>query len=400
MPDDKTPQEPTQSDVPVENAEAFTWPATDTNTSNETISAETAAPQAPVVPVTPGAVSSGTEVVGKNPKKKKVLIIAAIVAGALGLLGGGTAAAYAFWYQNPEKVVLEAVGSLFKQGASTHKISVDVKSEDTTVKVTIDAKVAENSAAQADVNAAIAYKDKDYKVTGSMISDKDGNIFFKVNDVKDLLEQFAGDSADFSAFDNVIKKIDSNWIKVSSDDLKSVSDEYSKTQKCTTDALKSFDDKAVSDEVLAVYKKNDFITIGDKIGSRTINGVGSLGYNVKLDEAKATSFYKALGDTKIGKALTACDSDFDFKPSTNKKDDADVAKSEVQIWSSRFGHKLTELNVTAKSDDDVTTKIVWNPTFAKDVTVTIPSKSVPISEVIKDVQNDYTSLYSSYYSSN
>ena len=428
MPEDKAPEESASSETPAQNI-----PAQD-STDDGAVSAEelaaysqppspletpvtdAAVPVVPITSVTPdvspfGASSFGTPVPEtsvpdlqapqKSSKKKKIIILGAIIVGALGLLSGGTAAAYNLWYQNPDKVVLEAVSSLLQQGTSTHKMSVDITAKDTTVKLTIDAKLAAIPASEADITAAITYRGKDYKVTGSTLTDKDGNLYFKLNDVKALLTQVAGNGADFSAFNDVITKVDGQWIKVSSDDLKTVSDAYSKTQSCTTDALKSLNDKAVSKEITDVYQKNQFITVGDKIGVKDIGGVASLGYNVTLDAAKAKTFYTTLGDTTVGKALTACDSSLTFEASdldTSTSTDSKTT-SKIQVWASRFGHQLKELDVTAK-DADTTIKFVWNPTFVKGVTVTAPASTVSVSEVVKDIENDFSTYYSSVNSSN
>jgi hypothetical protein len=421
MPEDKTPEAPTFGETPAEPTPEMTaipieTPAT-TVLDDGAVSPEELATysQSPVMTgaapsLDPSASTTPSTVFGtgvpdlntpnKGPGKKKLIVIGAIVVGALAILGGGSAAAYNFWYQNPERVVLEAASSLLQEGTSTHKITLDAKTKDTTVKLTVDAKLAQSPASQEDVIAAISYGGKDYKVTGSVLTDKDGNLYLKINDVKNLLTQFAGSEADFSAFNDVITKIDGQWVKISSDDLKSVSEDYSKTQSCSTTALKSLDEKATTDEILAVYNKNDFITVGNKIGAKTINGVGSLGYDVTFDKAKATAFYVALGDTKVGKALTACDSSFSFKASDldSASSDSTTTTTEIQVWSSRFGHKLTELDINSKGTDGSTANIVWNPTFVKGVTVDAPATSVPAKEVITNAENDLSAMYSSSFS--
>jgi len=412
MPEDKSPNEST-----------FEWPETKSEVETPVVETPeiTNVTETPVTPaveatspvnadsdaVTPAELATAlatepilapvTAVAPVKSPKKKLIILGAIIVGGLGLLLGGTAAAYNLWYQNPEKVVLEAVSSLFTTETSTHKISADIKSDDVSIKLSIDAAVAQSPASKADIVATITAGGKDYDVKAAVLSDKDGNLYLKVNDVKKLLTDVAGAEADFSVFDEVISKIDGQWVKISSEDLKSVSEEYSKTQECTTNALKSMDEKATQDEILAVYKKNDFIVIGDKIGVKDIGGVASIGYTVTVDETKANAFTKAFGETKIGKALTACDESFDFSEINNTTSDDSDTETTVEIWSSRFGHQLKELGVTTK-DDEATAKIVWNPTFVKGVTVTAPEKSVPLKEIITDISEAYGDLYSSTYS--
>ena len=408
MPEDKVPEEITPIEPIPEAAKAFEWPVT-----TEPVSAPKPTTFSEPTFVTPtsdilttlaepplGALIPDPPTPPKTPNKKKALILAAIIIGSLALLYGGTAAAYNVWYQNPDKVVLEAASSMLQQTTSTHKISVDLKSKSVSARLTINAKLAQIPASEANMNAMITYMGKDYDVKASTLTDKDGTLFVKVNDLKKLVTNVTGMGADVSAFDVVIKKIDGQWIKVSSEDTKSISAESSKAQVCATNALTSLNDKAVVKEITDVYMANRFITVGDKIGVKTINGVDSLGYKVTFDEAKEKTFYTALGTTSVGKKLTACDKQFDFKTSTASNDtNSSKTTAETQVWSSRFGHQLEEVDVATKDADGSTTSIVWNPTFVKGVTVTTPTTSVPVSEVVKDVQKAYSNVLSSQYSS-
>ena len=373
MPEDTTPKEPTLEEA-----------AHDAATTPEPA-------------VLGSAPEKSAETVSKAPKKNKLIILGAIVVGSLGILIGGSAAAYNLVYQNPDKVVLDAVSSLMQQKTSTHKMSIDIKADDATMKIAIDGKIGEAPSAEADIVADVTFDKQDFKVKASLLTDTDGVVYVKINDVKDLATKILGSSVDLSAFDKVIAKIDGKWLKISSDDVSTLSEEYAKTQECTTKALKSLKEKAVLKEVTDAYEKNRFIVVGDKLGVKDVSGVASLGYKVTVDSAKSDSFYTALGETSVGKALTKCDSSVDFKPETNPtKEDKDTT-TEIQIWASRFGHQLTEIDATAKSKD-VAMTIVWNPTFVDGVKVTTPASPIPVSEVMTDIQDAYMSFYMSSYS--
>jgi hypothetical protein len=408
MPEDTVPEEITPNESIPEATKAFEWPVTP-----EPVSAPELMPSSEPTFVAPtsntptalaepplGALIPDPPTPPKKPNKNKALIIGVIIIGSLALLSGGTVAAYNVWYQNPDKVVLEAASSMFQQTTSTHKVSVELKSKSVSAKLTIDAKLAQIPASEADMNAMITYMGKDYTVKASTLTDKDGTLFVKINDLKKLVTTVAGTGADVSAFDSVIKKIDGQWIKISSDDTKTVSAESSKAQVCATNALTSLNDKAVVKEITDVYMANRFIVVGEKIGVKTISGVDSLGYKVTFDEAKAKTFYTALGTTSVGRKLTACDKQFDFKTSSATiNNTSSKTTTETQVWSSRFGHHLEEVDVATKDTDGTTTSIVWNPTFATGVTVTTPTTSVPVSELVKDVQKAYSTVGSSKYSS-
>lgn len=385
MPEDKSPEEPLITETPALNApEAEVQPqAFPVETTSTIPDPQPSVPSFGETPAQPDNLTTPQ----KMPKKKKYIIIGAIIVGALALLTAGTAAAYNLWYQNPNKVVMESIGSLLKSGTSTNKIVFEMKSKDGAVKISVDAKLAESPATETDVDATLSFSGKDYHVKGSTLTDKDGNLYFKIQDVKTLLTQIAGSDVDLSAFNNVITKIDGQWVKISADDLKSVNEDYGKTQTCTTNALKSLDDKTVSNEIVDVYQKNQFLIVGNKIGVKDINGTASLGYAISFDGEKAKAFYVALGSTKFGKALTTCDSSYTFKASDlDSLTTKDATKGDIQIWASRFGHQLKEVDISAK-DNDNSASIIWNPTFVKGVTVAAPTTSVPLKDVITEVEN-------------
>ena len=59
-------------------------------------------PVPPIVPIEPTVLSNDTP--SPKPKKRKLLLIGALIMGVSIVLGGSSAAAFTFWYQNPDKV--------------------------------------------------------------------------------------------------------------------------------------------------------------------------------------------------------------------------------------------------------------------------------------------------------
>lgn len=401
-----TPVDPVVAEQPAPEA-VDVLPATPTDITSVTPTApEAVVPATPVfgsaisepIPVDPTAAVAA---VGPAPqKKKKGLIIGIIIAAALVLIGGGSALAYNFVYQNPEKVVGDAIiGAVSAKTVSLDgKLNFDMKGQ-YTLDLTIDA---DTSTSVSGVNAKLAYKDDqiDYTVDGSAFYNVEGELYVKFVNVRETITAL-GEEIDISYFEDLITKIDGNWIKITNEDVGSFSEEYKKTQQCLTDASKSFtEDKAVTKEVSDLYRKNKFIVIGKSLGSKDINGVGSLGYEVSGDKAKAEAFVAGFEDTQYGKKIKECDPSIDFsemfKSISEGEVDPNDPKLNVEIWASRFGHELTELNANIE-DDEAALNAVINPVFNKEVKLDKPTEFITFEELQTEIQNAYMAYYMAQY---
>jgi len=394
------PNEPIQpsSEVPV----APIIPATNRSYfANSTPTAPGETPTTvPTTPVEGGVIGSGPAPVEEPPKKKKGLKLAIIIAAAVVLLGGGGASAYQFWYQNPEKVVTDSIQSALFAKSLSSKGTIIYSEGDTKMSVAFDANANEAGAGEVAVKATIETGETSYTVDGAGLFDKDGAIFFKLNDLAKTINSLATQMGitDISAFDELIAKVDGNWIRISADDVSEYSKEYSETQTCFTDALKSLrTDAKQKDELADLYSAHRFITIGESLGSKSVDGVGSIGYAVSLDETKFKDFYKGMADTQLGKNIVACDNGIDFSDTEGiSTEGTDDTKTEVNIWTSRFGHELTQVEVIATQTDDSKVNVTWNPIFNKPVTIESPKDFIKVKDLMADIQTTIESFYASY----
>lgn len=359
---------------------------------------EPQAPVAPIAPIVPGAPLGSGPVSPETPKKKrKIPLLAIIIAAAVVVLGGGTVAAYNLYYQNPAKVISDALTATIEAKSASYTGSVDVTAEDTTMKVTFDGKNNETAGA---VNIAADIKSGETSVSlkGSGQFDKDGNLYFKLENLKDLLNKAlsaSGATIDISPFNGVIAMVDNKWIKISADDLKSYSADYSKTQTCVTDAMKSLGtDDTAKKEITTLYKNNQFLTIDKKLGSKKIDGVTSLGYAIKVDNAKSEAFGKALEGTAIYKKIKACDTTSTDSTESTVSDDASKATTTAEVWVSRFGHMPTQLTVNSTEDKDVF-KATINPVFNKVGSIDAPADTT----TLKAIGDEFTKESTDYFGS-
>ena len=166
--------------------------------------------------------------------------------------------------------------------------------------------------------------------------------------------------------------------------------------KCTTAALKILnEDSAAKKEIATAYGANRFLIVEEKIGSKSVDGVGSIGYKVSIDEAKSTAFGASLAETKIGKQLKSCDSSLDLAKATTTSTstaESDTTDPRVELWVSRFGHEITEVKIADTSEEDPATA-TFRPILNKDVTIDVPTEFTSIQEITADIQTAITGYY-------
>jgi len=394
-PNTPTPNDESRDEPPVVEDTSSTPEVTPTpDSSNDGLVATDASEDDTTVPPSAGADKSTAGVVSSQPGgKKKWMVIGGIVAGALVLLGGIGAAAYNVWYQNPDKVIGDAMVNVLHAKSVAYTGSMTVKDKGGSLlgdmKLTVDGKNTRTDSELA-VKLTLAYGGKDYVIAGSGVVDKDGNLYVKINDTKKLIDTFTDGMELPASITSIVTKIDSRWIKISATDLKDFSEDYSKSQKCTTDVVKKYEnDSAAINQIVDLYSKNRFIEVKQKLGSKN----GSLGYVVDGNNEKAKSFAKGLNDTTIMKAMVACDDSFkiDSGDLTNDTESDSKSTSRVEVWVDRWSHQLTKIAVTDTSDAS-DTSLVFEPTFGGDIAVTVPKDTISLSEL----QADYEKAQAEY----
>ncbi len=330
--------------------------------------------------------TEASEAPAKTPKKQKKWLVAAVVAGAVVLLGGGGAAAYTFWYQNPEKVLGDAFANALQAKSATVTGTINMKGDSSGSETTIEM-TAKGDMSQGEVNVTLSVKESDQtiKVTGSGVYDKDGNLYIKVNDLAKNIDTLGGSSIN-EMFGSVVQKLDGKWLKIAATDLKNVSEDYSKVQTCVTAVQNKFaTNKSARDEIVAAYQNNKFVVVKENLGTKD----GSLGYVIDADQVKVKSFVAALNETTLVKDLVKCDSTLAFNTDDITSDSTDAtATPRVEVWVTQFTHQFSKLSLSDTSDG-TTTSMVLQPTFNSNVTVTVPTEVIPLSELQADIEAAY-----------
>lgn len=323
-------------------------------------------------------------------KPKKPLIVAIVAVGMVVLLGGG-AAAYSLWYQNPQRVVTDAIANMLEQRNIVSNGTVNIKNisdaNQSVDKITLafDSRSTGRSG-QFDAKLTVHSQDDEYTIDANAIADSDMNIYFKVKGVEAIAEQYMGVSDELpAAVMQIIEKIEDSWIRVSTEDLDD-GGQLTEAQKCTTDVIeKHRDNDATRRQIADTYRANQFIVIKDQLGSKD----GNLGYVMGGDNEKLESFLEQLKDTDFYKELKECDDSFEVDT-----DDVDVfadsdSSGSVEVWISRFDHELKQIKAVFTDDDEVEVSSVVNFEYDEAVTIEAPSEYIGIKELIEEITDAF-----------
>jgi hypothetical protein len=333
-------------------------------------------------PVTP-------PVTAMKPKKsKKKFIIAGVIVLVLALLGGGGALAYTM-YQNPQKVITDAIMSAVNAKTATYKGTINVDSTDVKASVTLTAKQAA-SAGSFDAQVAVTTGGKDYSLTGDGVFSTTGDLYVKLTKldsitaaITSLANAQLGTTGDSTALvQKLVGKVDGTWIKISSDDLKSYSDTAATAQSCLSTALDKYkNDSSATKEITDLYQKHPFIAVDKDLGIQN----GSVGYSLKTDKTAATAFVDGLKSTKIYTALHDCDSSLTLDAGALTSDTG-TATGSIELWANQWTHQLTKL-VLSETSDGTSLKSTIEPTFnpTPAPTVDTPSSSTTLTQLVSDL---------------
>ena len=389
FPEIEPPTQPLQAATPQEVPQSWT-PQTIAPVSNVPYTPAVSVPEETAVepPAVPMPVAP-KPIVPSPKAKKKGLLTAGIIVIVLVIIGSGTALAYTMWYQNPQKVITDALINAATAKTSIYSGVIDVSSDDYVLKLDVTTK--QNAAIGGlDAKLTMTMDEVDYAIDANAVIDKEGDLYFKVEKLNELVKQYTAVIADSSPeyaarFEELAARIDGTWIRVSSNDLKAYSEDFATAKTCVNEAVAKFKDDTVAiDEIATLYKNNQFIVVDESLGSKD----GSLGYKIEADSAATKAFAEGLKETTIYKSLNDCDetytidtSDFDTTSVTDTNNDG-----KVEIWVSRWTHTLTKISIKGESDG-TSTSIIVNPRYDEPVTVETPEVSITIAELQNDIES-------------
>ncbi|MCJ1964961.1 hypothetical protein LRM45_02850 [Candidatus Nanosynbacter sp. TM7-057] len=338
-----------------------------------------------------------------QPKKKKTGLIIGIVLGVIALIAVISAVlVYFLWWQNPEKMVTDAVSNaiMAKKMTADGKVVIDMRDQG---KIELNVKTATDSGkSKANIDAKLNIKgvEKNIPLKGDAVLDSDGTIYVKINNFKDLygtlleivMESSSGGNLSRSQVETYrdqtlgkmsseIDKMSDTWMKISPDEIGS---EY----KCGINALKKIQsDESARKELAQIYQKNSFFTIKDsKISDRN----GGRGFELQGDNSKLSKFNDEFKKSSAGKALSKCGKSNGYKSSESSS----IDESSLKVWVDRSSHELKALELKGDSKK-ASVEISFDINMNKSEEIKAPSDAESLKEFIEGFMEGYSSGLSS-----
>ncbi|PID33067.1 hypothetical protein CR969_02710 [Candidatus Saccharibacteria bacterium] len=348
-------------------------------------------PEQPVVtaPQQPSATPSASPF--EKPKKKKTGLIVGIVLGSLLVIGIVVAAImYFLWWQNPKRMVEDAVASALTIDQASYDATFSIDSPELKMEATMKGHGnRENSKMDMTIKVTpVKQVDKTFSFEMKSIYTKDGVMYINVNGVEKLVEEFIGTMMEqqmkqrgyvltpeqkqqlevtkyqvLAQFKPYIDKVEGKWLEINPDDLSSsYPSKSNESNKCFREAAMSLNqDRSMRDEVIKAYRDSDLFSIKD---SKVEDRNGAKGFEIDLDAEKikdgAERFRDEIRRTDFGKKMIDCykDSKQDYTSNIDSdmkdfKDENKIKDATLKIWVDPMSHNMRafEFSATSKEDD-------------------------------------------------
>lgn len=356
-------------------------------------------PQVPVQPVVAPQPQSYAQPPAPKSRRKGI-IIGSIIAGALILLGGGSALAYSM-FQAPDKVLLDAVTNAIQAKTVSYEGNLVAYNAEQKQKISITLNGKSNEGSS-DQQATVDFQSDDFKLKGeaAVRFDSDQALFVKFNvpTIHEYVPLLVTNTASQTALNDFIDTIQDKWIKIDLSEFETTA-QYTEAQTCTKKVVADISkDAAVRKELTDLYTKNRFIVAEESLGTKD----GSLGYVFAVDRPLAKSFTAGLSETTVMKKLQECDPEFkiDAEKIFSEVDKAETKDegltTRTEVWISQWGHEFTQFVGTVRKGDN-TLDATIKPVFNQAVAVETPKDFLSTKQVAEAFQKAYmTAMMSAY----
>jgi hypothetical protein len=335
----------------------------------------------------------------KPPKKRslKIMILSLLSIGVL-LVSSVSAYAYTAWYSAPEKVLADTIIGMMLDESSGAAGSLKMAIEGGELELAFDMTAPKTSVSSADIQMKVLYQGESYAMSAGYIMDGTGDIYLKMSDFQSIIDTLKREMATVMteeidlAIDNMVEKIDGEWIRISAEDMDMYSSEASSAQTCVEKVTKHLeDDKNAIKQLTDLYDKNRFIVIDKELGEKN----GNLGYEVLLSNDEAKQFVVGLKDTSVYKVMQDCEPDFELDPEmfSGISDESDD-NYKLEIWSSTWGHKLQEIKLLGNDpDQNMSMTLSIKPQYGTSRSVVAPEESMTLEELSDNMMEFVYAIY-------
>lgn len=360
----------------------------------------------------PSAPPPAKKEVFSGDKKNKKALVSGIVIGVILLIIATVAVLYFAWWQNPQKMITDAIVNASKVEQMVMDSKMEIKIPEN--NITVDLKYNVN-AGKSSTDATMKIKSdslsEDIEVKLDAVTEENGTVYFKLGKIDKVVDLFIKDQTedyqsmieemgqspedlpeDYLAeqeammramLEPMVEKVNDKWIKVSKN---SFNDEESQSLSCTAEVFEKLQtDTNLQNEVANAYRDNQFLVVKNKIESRN----GGTGFEIDLNspEAKnrATGFSQAMESTEFGKQIKKCNETVEEDSEAESENDGDLSKLTLKIWVHPMTHQFTSLEI-GYNDKEAESEMKFVGDFQMNSSnqVTIPSDSQDIKKLMEE----------------
>lgn len=362
-------------------------------------------------PTNPTQTQASVAMPQQKKSHKKGIIASIISVAVVVLLAGGGYAAYALWYQNPDRVISTAVMKSITANSVIADSTINITSHTSDAKINLDLhNEADTSRAKFDAKFDYAYAgksiDMDFEGVSILESDKMKS-YFKMNNLTETLNTIMGQGSSSTAYSDMIEIIvpllDSQWLSFDSSDTSAYDNLGLDTsngvdQACVVSlSNKIKEDKSYAKELGDAYMNNAFIEVVENLGAKD----GNLGYKVKLNRNKLVAFLENARDSKMVQGYRDCidaDQRTEFDKDVNKyieqagKTVDGEDKVQIELWIDRWSHQLKQTTM-AYSDDKSTLEMKVDSQFNVTVDISEPDDAKSLDDIIASIRKAVLNSY-------
>lgn len=289
------------------------------------------------------------------------------------------AAVYALWYQNPDRVVTDAVVRAL--GAQTTTMTGDLRVGNA-VAINFSGGSAGAKGAKLTFETTTKADNRTQTFGTDVVLDKDGNLYMSAGGIKGALgADLVADAANPGTYANILQqKIEGKWLKITSTELQPYSKKVASIQSCLQTVFnKVQDDEPLLKEATDIYIKNKFIVVDKTLGSQN----GSTGYSVHIDYEKLAGFLGKFKETAIYKQLHDCDSatfDLNVDEFIKSIKASSVKVTKLELWING-NHELTEIKANGAIVNGMSGELLIKPRFNEEVKIIVPTSTISLNEL-------------------
>lgn len=344
------------------------------------------------------------------PKKsKKKWILGPVIALFVIAFGSGSWAAYALWYQNPDKIVNDALlkSVLAKTTSIDGSIALTSKSG---VDATIGVKGQGGLRDGISGRMSLDYKFNDnltLKFGADGMRTANGDYYlrlFGLQDTYNTIMNAAGNSSQVGEASTAneqtinyasalvqpfIDKLDNQWIKFSAVNIrdydKKIADQYDCTNNVLTKAGNDTNRTQLR-EVGNLYQKYKIVVIDKDLGTKQ----GNIGLLVHIDQRALNQFSRALEKTQLAKDLKACWGVSGDAIESSDDKTVDKNPQQFELWVDQWGHDLRRFYMKTdigKGQDAMTYVADFSLKSNEPLTVNAPSESKTIDQLFPELKS-------------